>query len=98
MPTAQATVSIPTPARYMRRLCKHFAHRLSVHEEDGRARIDFPDAPCTLVATDTHLELRLEASDAATLERLEQVVTRHLKQVASAEVFEVSWTQGHTAA
>jgi hypothetical protein len=37
--------------------------------------------------------MRIEASDAATLDRLEQVVAKHLKQVASAETFEVQWVR-----
>jgi len=34
---------------------------------------------------------RIETDDAATLERLQGVVTRHLKQVAPDETFAVSW-------
>ena len=93
MPIAQANVEMPTPARYMARLCNHFTHRVTVHREADRARIEFPNGLCTLQATEQKLEMRIEAEDAATLERLEQVVARHLKQVASAETFEVTWTR-----
>jgi hypothetical protein len=92
MVVAEASVSSPTPARYMGRLCKHFEHRVTVHREADRARIDFPDAPCTLLATNEQLLLRIEASNGELLGRLQEVVTRHLKQVASTEVFEVSWS------
>lgn len=96
MPATHANVDIPTPARYMARLCNHFTHRVTVHREADRARIEFPNGLCTLLATDQKLELSIEAGDAATLDRLEQVVTRHLKQVASAETFEVAWTRSET--
>lgn len=92
MIVAEASVSIPTPARYMGRLCKHFEHRVSVHREADRARIDFPDAPCTLLASNERLLLRIEARDSELLGRIQEVVTRHFKQVASTEVFEVSWS------
>lgn len=92
MPTIQASVIIPTPARYMARLCNHFAHRVTVHREPESARIEFPNGLGTLQATADRLEIRLEAHDAATLERLQEVVSRHLKQVASAETFDVSWS------
>ena len=92
MPTAQASVTIPTPARYMARLCNHFAHRVTVHREPDNARVEFPHGLGTLQATADRLEIHLEANDAATLERLKEVVSRHLKQVASAEAFEVNWT------
>ena len=93
MPVSQASVEMPTPARYMARLCNHFTHRVTVHREADRARIEFPNGLCTLQATEQKLEMRIEAEDAATLDRLEQVVARHLKQVASAETFEVGWTR-----
>jgi uncharacterized protein len=93
MPIAQASVEMPTPARYMARLCNHFTHRVTVHREADRARIEFPNGLCALQATEQKLEMRLEAADAATLERLEQVVARHLKQVASAETFQVTWAR-----
>lgn len=93
MPTTHASVAIPTPARYMARLCNHFAHRVTVHREPERARIEFPEAPCSLQASGERLEMRIEAADVATLERLEHVVARHLKQVASAETFEVRWVR-----
>lgn len=91
MPTTTASVAMPTPARYMARLCNHFTHRVTVHREADRGRIEFPNGVCSLQATAERLEMRIEADDTATLERLEQVVARHLKQVASAETFEVTW-------
>lgn len=96
MPIAQASVEMPTPVRYMARLCNHFTHRVTVHREADRARIEFPNGLCTLQATEQKLEMRIEAQDAATLDRLEQVVARHLKQVASAETFEVAWARSDT--
>jgi len=93
MPATESSVAMPTPARYMARLCNHFTHRVTVHREADHARIEFPNAVCSLRATEERLEMRIEADDAATLERLEQVVARHLKQVASAETFDVHWTR-----
>ena len=92
MPTAQASVAIPTPARYMARLCNHFAHRVTVHREPESARVEFPHGVGTMQATADHLEIHLEASDPEKLATLQEVVSRHLKQMASAETFEINWT------
>jgi len=89
---ARASISIPTPARYMVRLCNHFAHRVTVQREATSAKVSFPNAPCSLQATDDHLEISIETDDAATLERLQGVVARHLKQVAPEETVDISWT------
>jgi uncharacterized protein len=92
MPVATAAVTIPTPARYMVRLSKHFEHRVTVERDEHSAKVTFPDGVCTMNTTDTTLDLRIEAP-AKSLDRYEEVVTRHLKQVASQESFEVEWSR-----
>jgi hypothetical protein len=92
MPIATAHVAIPTPSRYMNRLAKHFEHRVSVTRDEKTASVAFPDAPCSMQASDTHLDIRIEASSPDTIARLQEVVTRHLKQVASQETFDVEWS------
>jgi len=91
MPVASAHVAIPNPPRYMNRLAKHFEHRVTVQRDERRASVSFPDAPCTMQASDTHLDIRIETTSTDALTRLQEVVTRHLKQVASQEKFEVQW-------
>jgi hypothetical protein len=89
---AHASIQIPTPARYIARLCNHFAHRVAVQREATSAKVAFPNAPCEMQAGDDHLEIRIETDDPANLERLQGVVTRHLKQVAPEETFDVNWS------
>jgi hypothetical protein len=85
-------VAIPDPARYMNRLARHFEHRVTVERHERNASVAFRDAPCTMQASDTHLDIRIVAADLATLTRIQDVVTKHLKQVASRETFEVEWS------
>ena len=92
MPITTAHVAIPTPSRYMNRLAKHFEHRVSVTRDEKTASVAFPDAPCSMQSSDTHLDIRIEAASPDTLARLQEVVTRHLKQVASQETFDVEWS------
>lgn len=91
MPSATTQVAIATPSRYMVRLAKHFEHRVAVQREERRASVAFPQAPCTLIADETHLHIRIDAADGDTLTRVQEVVTRHLRQVASQESFDVQW-------
>ena len=93
METADAIVAIPTPARYMVRLAKHFEHRVAVERTESTALITFPDGLCNVDAGETELKLHLEAANAESLARYEQVVGRHLKQVASQEQIEVVWNR-----
>jgi uncharacterized protein len=92
LPFATAHVAMADPPRYMNRLAKHFEHRVAVERQERSASVAFPNAPCSMQASDMFLDIRIEAQDAATLTRLQEVVTKHLKQVASQETFEVEWS------
>lgn len=94
MPSAAARIAIATPPRYLIRLAKHFEHRVAVQRNERSANVAFPQAPCALLADDTHLHIRIDAVDNDTLARLQEVVTRHLKQVASQETFDIEWLVG----
>jgi hypothetical protein len=88
---ASASIALATPARSMNRLAKHFSHRLPVSRAEDHARIDFPEGTCTLAATATTLRIEIECGAAATLERYQEVVARHLVQVTPDEAVEVRW-------
>ena len=60
--------------------------------EEHSASVAFQDAPCTMQANDTHLDIRIEAADSTTLTRIQDVVAKHLKQVASQETFDIEWS------
>jgi len=91
-PSSQATVIIPTPARYLRRLANHFKHRITVDLQPEAATLHFPDGTGTLAARGEELLMRLEARDPEILVRYQEVVSRHLKQMAPEETFEVNWS------
>ena len=96
--TASAVVALATPARSMNRLAKHFSHRLPVSRAEDHARIDFPEGSCTLAAAATTLRIDIECGAAATLERYQEVVARHLVQVTPDEAVDVRWQPGATTA
>lgn len=91
MQVATARVATPLPRRYMTQLCKHFEHRLPVTLTDIEARIDFDSGVCTLEATNDAIVIRVEAKDVAGLERVEDVVARHLVRFAFREPVVVEW-------
>jgi hypothetical protein len=76
----------------MNRLAKHFEHRVAVVRDERSASVAFQDAPCTMLASDTHLDIRIEAADSVTLARIQDVIAKHLKQVASQETFDIAWS------
>ena len=92
MPQSQARVVTETPARYLGQLCKHFQHRLPVTLEAQTGQITFEAGVCDLTADDAVLLLRCESTDAAGLERVQEVVARHLLRFAFRTPPEIVWT------
>jgi uncharacterized protein len=91
--SSEARVSTPMPSRYLAQLCKHFGHKLPVTLAEDHGRIEFSGGTCALEAGDGTLVMRLTAGDEAALERLEDVVARHLLRFAFREKPEVHWTR-----
>lgn len=82
MPLSRATVTTPDAARYLKRLCNHFAHKLPVELTEDRGVLRFDFGTCRLHATPQALEMDAEAADAEALERLQNVVVSHLDRFA----------------
>lgn len=95
--TSLSRVSIAKPRRYLGQLCKHFEHKLPVtyaeHYETGR--IEFSVGICELEADEAQgiLSMRVRAANEADLDRLEDVVARHLVRFAFRETLDLTWSR-----
>ncbi len=89
--TATCHVSTATPARYIGRLCKHFAHKIPVSFDERQGRIEFPFGLALLTAEDDGLRLRVEAADPEQLGRLREVVASHFERFAWREALVLDW-------
>jgi hypothetical protein len=93
--TAQACVKTTLAAsRYLGQLCKHFEHKLPATYDEGfrHGRIEFPFGTCVLAAeAPDALVMTATAATAEDLERLENVVARHLERFAFRETFTIDW-------
>ena len=93
LPSAAARVALASPRRYLAQLCKHFAHRLPVTLTEADGRIDFQGGTCKLTAETSTLVLHLTADDETALEKLEDVVARHLARFAFRDPPAIAWTR-----
>ena len=95
MPASRATIATASASRYLQQLCKHWSHKFAVAFTPEHGTIPFDASRvCTLDAAGDHLDLRIEAADDATLERMQGVVIDHLKRFAFREdLGEVRWTK-----
>ena len=86
MPASHATVPTASASRYLQQLCKHWSHKFAVEFTPEHGTIPFDEARCCkLAASPDKLDLRIEALDDATLERMQGVVIDHLKRFAFRE-------------
>lgn len=82
MPTSRADVPTPDGARYLKRLCNHFAHKLPVELSEDSGVLNFEFGTCRLEVDAAALHLQAEAEDAERLARVQQVVVSHLDRFA----------------
>lgn len=91
MLTTTALVKTATPARYISRLCKHFAHKLPVSFDLQQGRIEFPVALALLNANAEGLALQVQADTPEDLQRIRQVVASHFERVAWQAELTLDW-------
>ena len=93
MPEAQARFETPNARKYLTQLSKHFAHKIEVEASEDEARLAFPVGPIRLKADETVLAVEVQAADAEGVERLKDVLWRHLERFAFREPeLQANWT------
>jgi hypothetical protein len=102
-PSSTALVVTDRPARYGKQLAAHLGRRLPTTWDDaaGRGAVDFPFGLARMESADDGLRLYVEVgSDAgpdlqgsAGLDRLEDVVGRHLVRFGTREELTVRWVR-----
>jgi hypothetical protein len=85
MPSATAKVPTAHGAKYVQQLCKHWAHKLEVELGEGTGTVRFPDGVATMTSGPDALSVTVEADQVETVERLKEVVARHLDRFAFRE-------------
>lgn len=88
---SRAEIATPQASRYLQQLCKHFAHKLPVTHDALAGSVAFAMGTCTLAADAATLRLDCAAPDAEQLERLQDVIARHLLRFAFREELRVAW-------
>ena len=93
-----STAHVPTAesARYMKQLCRHFAHRVPAVFDENEGEVTFEFGVCRLQAGPAELLLRANAPDPASLDRLEQVIGSHLERFAHRDGITVEWSRDAT--
>jgi hypothetical protein len=92
MTRSEARVATDRPHRYAKQLASHLGRRIDAtwDEDAGRGRLAFRDGTGTLTAESGALLLTVEGPEAE-IERLEDVVGRHLVRFGTKDELVVEW-------
>jgi uncharacterized protein len=89
---AAARVATAQASKYLQQLCKHFQHKLPATFDAAAGAITFPTGEVKLAADAEALAISLQSPTGDDLERLKDVVARHLVRFAFREELSVAWT------
>jgi hypothetical protein len=91
--TATAVVPTESPARYVKQLAAHLGRRTEVRAEADGTRVVLGDSSCLLSSRPGSLELSATAGSAEALERVMDVVSRHVERFGQRNNLHVDWTR-----
>ncbi|WP_192035868.1 DUF2218 domain-containing protein [Halomonas sp. YLGW01] len=91
MPISRAEIPTASGRNLIKRLCKHWAHKLKVEHDEGRGRVHFDAGTCLMEADGERLVVAIEALHVEGLDALEGVVASHLERMAGDEPLTIVW-------
>ena len=88
---ARADVSTDAPARYAKQLVSHLGRRVEWATEGAVSTAEIAGGTGVVEVGDGVLHLRAQAPDADTLERVQDVLGRHLERFGQRNELVVTW-------
>ncbi len=101
MPDAHALVATDAPGRYAKQLLSHLGRKVDVEAVDGHddtaGRLRIGDGVGEVIPGDGVLLLTAAAPDAEQLDRVKDVLGRHLERFGARRELVVEWRDGRAA-
>jgi hypothetical protein len=91
MHTSETTLSTTEASRLIKRLCKHFSHKVDVKFDTSNGHVDFPLGECDMKATDSTLIFTVQADNEEKIQKIQKVISSHADQFARNESFDWQW-------
>lgn len=91
MLTIHSTVVTNNPQRFIKQLASHLGRKLEISSTGGATVIGFDGGSCELRPVEAALEMTAAASSLEMLDRVQDVVGRHLEQFGTREGLVVAW-------
>ncbi|MBT8083835.1 MAG: DUF2218 domain-containing protein [Woeseia sp.] len=91
-----STVKTAFGESYLKRLCRHFAHKIPASAEGQQGKIEFPFGLCRIEVDDQEMRIRIQVDDSENVEKAEKVVGEHLVRMANRDEPVVVWVRQTT--
>ena len=88
---AQSSFETLKAAAYLKKFCRHFAHKLATEFDDSHGHVDFPFVDCRLQSSDNVLTFTVEAETEESLEKMQAVVAGHMERFAFRDDIKLIW-------
>jgi uncharacterized protein len=92
--TARADVTTDSPERYAKQLVSHLGRKVEFTVDGATSRASIAGGTGVIEVGDGVLTLHAEAPDAETLDRVQDVLGRHLERFGQRNELSVVWTAG----
>jgi hypothetical protein len=93
MQSYKAEITTDNPKRYIKRLCKHFAHRVDADYSESAGFVDFAPGTCKMEAEESSIVFTINSEEYERAVDLEDVISRHTDQFARDEAFNWHWEE-----
>ncbi|MDF5753283.1 DUF2218 domain-containing protein [Spongiactinospora sp. TRM90649] len=88
-----ANVTTDRPERYLKQLCSHLGRKIQADHTETEGLLTFAYGQCELTAHPGSLALRAAAPTPDDLDKVEDVVARHLARFGDRDELTVTWTR-----
>lgn len=88
-----ARVTTQSGVEYLKKLCRHFAHKVPTTLSGDQGIIDFPFGRCRIDATPDLIAFVIDIEEEREVSSAERVVTDQLQRVARREELSVQWVR-----
>lgn len=86
-----AVIATDEAVRFVRMLCKHFAHKVKADWNEQSGWVEFAMGSCDLQASSTGLQVRCRAGNEADLEEVADTIKSHFDRFAQKQQLVLNW-------
>lgn len=87
----QATVQTAFGGLYLKKLCRHFAHKVPATLTESQGRIEFPFGACRIDVDPEQMHFSIEVHEEDEVMEAEEVLKDHLLRMANRDQPLVEW-------